>query len=266
MFHVVLAISGRFQLIRFLMKLKRIITTLAGHFGRHVYAQIRSIFARPKYTRTEINYNEYWRKREFIEIQPRFPIISKMIERGATVLDVGCGDGGLLLYLKEHRDQILEVGIDISDVAIERCVSRGLNCMKQTLSAFEAESARQKRTFDYVIMSEVIEHVPNSEEFVQTAWGLTRGKLIISFPNIAYWPHRLRLLLGRNPVQWAHFQAEHLRFWSVSDFTDWLSAMELPSANISHKVIGTSGTCSLGLCKLWPNLFANQVIVTVERE
>lgn len=228
-----------------------------------IYGQLKSVRGSPRFAKS-IDYDEYWRKRHFIPVQPRYPIMAELVEARSTVLDVGCGDGGFLSFLKA-RKEVRELGIDISGVAVEQCLAHGLNSRRVTLAEIAAECAVEDCRFDVVVMSEVIEHVANAEKFIQVAWDLATRRLILSFPNIAFWPHRLRLLFGRNPVQWVHFQAEHLRFWSLPDFVEWIAAMDLPAARV-HTIVATSGTRLFRLYRRWPNLFGNQIIVVIERQ
>lgn len=69
-----------------------------------------------------------------------------------------------------------------------------------------------------IVMSEFIEHIPNSEEVLKIVRQIAKNGVLISIPNIAYWKFRLQLLLGSFPKQWAVAPQEHLRYWSVYDF------------------------------------------------
>jgi methionine biosynthesis protein MetW len=246
------------------ISVRRLLGKLAGSFGREIYYEALSAWSRPSFAPKDVDYDEYWRRREFIAVQPRYQPMTDMVDSGASVLDVGCGDGGFLCYLKA-RKEVHELGIDVAGPAVDSCSERGLNVRRTTLFDLAAECASAERRFDIVVISEVIEHVPNSEDFLRTAWALTGKRLIISFPNIAFWPHRLRLMLGRYPVQWLHFQAEHLRFWSLTDFRDWLAAMALPGAHMVPEVVPTTGTTRFRLHERWPNAFANQILVVINR-
>lgn len=147
-------------------------------------------------------------------------------------------------------------------MAVERACEKGVSAQVETLSHV-AEESREK-AFDHVVVSEVIEHVSRPEEFVLKAWSLTSESLIITFPNIGYWPHRLRLLMGRFPVQWAHHPGEHLRFWTIPDFWDWLEELNL-SGNMTLSLYPTNGITILHLHRVWPNFFSNQVVIEIEK-
>jgi len=114
---------------------------------------------------------------------------------------------------------------------------------------------------DHVVMSEVVEHVADAERLVRDAWTMARKTLWLTFPNIAYFPHRLRLLAGKFPVQWVVFPGEHLRFWSVPDFEAWLVGLSLPVS----RVAASNGFTFARLHRAWPNLFGNQIVVRCDR-
>jgi methionine biosynthesis protein MetW len=203
-----------------------------------------------------IDYDAYWRHRSPGSVQPRFEVIRAVLTPGATVLDVGCGDGAMLAYFAETR-QTRGVGIDISAEAVARAVARGVDARVQSPQDLLASGAR----FDHVVMSEVVEHVADAEGFVRRAWELTSGTLWLTFPNIAYFPHRLRLLSGKFPVQWVVFPGEHLRFWSAPDFIQWVVSLGLPRPRLT----ASNGLTAIGLHRLWPNLFANQIVARIDR-
>lgn len=202
------------------------------------------------------DYDAYWRHRQPGSVQPRFSIIGDAIAPRSSVLDVGCGDGVMLELLIETK-QVQGLGIDVSPEAVGRAVARGVDARVQMLGDLAASS----QTFDHVVMSEVVEHVADAERFVADAWTLTRKTLWLTFPNIAYFPHRLRLAAGKFPVQWVVFPGEHLRFWSVPDFRAWVTSLSLPSP----AMIPSNGFTCARLHRIWPNLFGNQIVVRCDR-
>ena len=117
------------------------------------------------------------------------------------------------------------------------------------------------KTFDYVVMSEVIEHVSNSEYFVKTGYKLAKKALIISIPNTGYYTYRLRLLFGKFPVQWVQHPAEHLRFWTIRDFKSWLTSLNIDISLL--KIVPSNG---IFLYKLFPNLFGKQIVFIIEKD
>ena len=217
----------------------------------------------PEFTLSKMDYDEYWNVRdESAEIQPRFPIMADVINDGSQVLDVGCGDGTFLEYLKKKK-YVNEIGVDISQVAVSRARKKGVTAQVKKLDQISEEY--DDGAFDYVVMSEVIEHVTNPEELVQTAWSLTSASLLVTIPNIGYWPHRLRLLFGRFPVQWVHHPGEHVRYWTIRDFSDWLDELILKE-KVNTRLYPSNGITALNSHRIWPNLFCNQAVIEIRKQ
>jgi methionine biosynthesis protein MetW len=237
--------------------LKRLL--VSGYFsGVELAGAIRGAWTRPPFPTADLDYDDYWRTRGVAGYQPRHEMIASVIAPADSVLDVGCGTGPFLTYLHATRG-VRGIGIDVSPVAVARVRAAGFEAFEGTLDAFRR--AQPAAVFDHVVVSEVIEHVADAEALLRNAWDLTRGSLWITFPNIAYLPHRIRLLSGRFPVQWVVHPAEHVRFWSLPDFRDWLHAQGMTPAAFR----ASSGIAVFGLHRLWPNLLANQVVVHLRR-
>jgi len=217
---------------------------------------VAGMVRRPVYGERIDDYDGYWRRRGPGGLQPRFEIIARGVGEGASVLDVGCGDGVMLEFLAATR-RVRALGIDVSAEAVRRAAARGVDARVQTLGDLAASG----EAFDHVVMSEVVEHVADAERFVLDAWSLTRKTLWLTFPNIAYFPHRLRLAAGKSPVQWVVFPGEHLRFWSIPDFRAWVASLSLPAPAF----VASNGFTAARLHRLWPNLFGNQIVVRCDR-
>ena len=237
--------------------LKRML--VSSYFScRELADGVRSAFGQPEYRIAGIDYDSYWVHRGPSGVQPRFQIIAAGLHPGETLLDVGCGDGAMLEYVRNSR-HIHGIGLDISEVAVRCARERGVDARVQTLAQFSRET--EPDAFDHVVISEVLEHVPEPEQFLRQGMLLCRRSLWLTFPNIAYFRHRLRLALGKFPVQWVVFPGEHLRFWSVPDFRHWLKQL-----GVEHVALyPTNGVTLFGLHRLWPNLWANQVVAKLDK-
>jgi methionine biosynthesis protein MetW len=222
----------------------------------------REIFMIPKIIYDEMDYNKYWENREKENtFQYRWPLMISEIENNSSVLDIGCGDGGFLALLKENNDNIKETGIDISKTGIERAVTKNLNALVRTLNWYDDK----ENVFDYVVLSEVIEHVENSEYFVLRGFDLAKKKLIITIPNTGYYTYRLRLLFGSFPVQWVHHPGEHLRFWTIRDFKSWINGLNLKDFKGDIKIKPSNGIPYFNLYKILPSLFCKQLVFIIEK-
>ena len=200
---------------------------------------------------TDLNYDDYWRARGDHQVVARFPIIAKHLKRGETLLDIGCGEGTGVAYLVASSG-VLGVGFDISQVAVEMARCKGVDAR---VADVMASDFALDHPYDTVLISEVLEHLAEPERVLTRVRDHVGKRLILTFPNIGYLPHRLRLLFGSFPVQWGWHPGEHLRFWSLSDFEWWLNQLgyQLVSVEASNGI--------RGLARAWPSLFGNQIVV-----
>jgi len=219
--------------------------------GRDVHDTLRYIRQTRNMTLSYMDYDHYWRVRGFHTFQPRYRIMAEVIEPGSTVLDIGCGEGLLLEYLTETR-RISGCGVDIAPEAVRLARVRGVEAEVADILHWEI-----KQEYDYIILSEVLEHLANPEEVIAKVRERFRKALLVSIPNIGYYKHRLRLLLGRFPLQWEWHPAEHLRFWTVIDFVEWVGQLGL-------EVVDVRSSNGFPLLRRYlPNLFGNQVVFVV---
>lgn len=153
-----------------------------------------------------------------LSVRPDFEAIAAWVRPDSSVLDLGCGDGLLLKYLK-HARNIRGYGVEIADEDIAACVKNGVNVIQSNLedglAGFDAGS------FDYVILSQTLQAVRHTEEIVLELLRVGREG-IVSFPNFGRWDQRLQVLRGRMPVsetlpyQWYNTPNVHL--FTIHDF------------------------------------------------
>lgn len=116
-----------------------------------------------------------------------------LIDHG-PVLDIGCGDGLLLGFLRD-RDIDAE-GIDISDEAVARCQEQGLKARTYDPAdplPFEDGS------FETVVLLDVLEHVYDPVALLKEATRVSRKTVVVGVPNFSSLPARLQVLLGKVP-------------------------------------------------------------------
>ena len=147
-----------------------------------------------------------------------FSTIAGWIAPSARVLDLGCGDGSLLAYLRESRG-VSGYGIEIDDAGLLASIGNGVNVIQSDLESGLAGFDDQ--SFDSVILSQTLQAMRHIEELVAEMLRVG-GEAIVSFPNFGHWSHRLQVLSGRMPVskslpyQWYNTPNVHL--CTVADF------------------------------------------------
>ncbi len=122
--------------------------------------------------------------------------IADWIRPGASVLDLGCGDGSLLSYLQERRG-VRGYGVENQPDKVIACVARGVNVIQYDLEAGLA--GFDSRSFDHVILSQTLQAVNNTAGVLAEMLRVGREG-IVSFPNFGYWRNRAQVLVGRMPV------------------------------------------------------------------
>ncbi len=189
---------------------------------------------------------------------PRQWEIIDLIELGSTILDVGCGDGLLLEFLCNYSYPRDILGIEKSIEACNIGRRRGLRIAPIDIEKWDAPSIPEQRNkWDYIIISEVLEHLKDPIAILQKLAKHT-DHIIITVPNAGFWIERLRLFFGRFPQQ----SSDHIRFWTFKDFSVFLEAAGFKKNITTLKVIWKHKW----LVKLWPNLFGSNIVCELKME
>lgn len=170
--------------------------------------------------------------------RPDLAFIAHWIAPSSHVLDLGCGDGVMLDYLQSDK-ACSGYGIEIDDDQIPRCVARGVDVIQQDVQSGLAMLS--DNTFDTVLCLSALQMMKNVEDVLREIARVGR-EAIVSFPNFAYWPHRVALLRGRMPVskslpyQW--YDTPNLRCATIKDFEALANEVGL---NVLDRVALTEG-------------------------
>jgi methionine biosynthesis protein MetW len=122
--------------------------------------------------------------------------IAAWIPPGVRVLDLGCGDGALLAYLRDSRG-CPGYGIEIADDSVLACVRRETSVIQADLESGLRMFA--DGMFDTVVLSQTLQAMRNVEGILREMVRVgTHG--IVSFPNFGHWRHLVSLLAGHMPV------------------------------------------------------------------
>ncbi len=150
--------------------------------------------------------------------RPDFAAIATLVKPGAKVLDLGCGDGSLLRYLRDVRD-VHGYGVEIDDENIQACFNNGINVIQIDLES--GLSSFESRSFDYVILSQTLQAMKHTEDLIKEMMRVSKEG-IVSFPNFGYWKNRLQVIFGHMPVsetlpyQW--FDTPNIHLCTLGDF------------------------------------------------
>jgi methionine biosynthesis protein MetW len=157
---------------------------------------------------------------ELSRVRPDLAFIAHWIPKQAHVLDVGCGDGAMLRYLQSDKG-CTGYGIEIADDKLLESAQRGINVIQQDME--KGLALFGDNSFDTVLCLSSLQMMQHVEELLRDIVRVG-AEAIVSFPNFAYWPHRLALARGRMPVskslpyQW--YDTPNVRCATIFDFEE----------------------------------------------
>jgi methionine biosynthesis protein MetW len=153
-------------------------------------------------------------------LRPDLAFIAHWVREQSQVLDLACGDGVMLDYLQSDK-QCSGYGVEIDDSKIPPCVSRGVSVIQQDVETGLAMFS--DNAFDTVLCLSALQMMKNVEGVLRDIARVGR-EAIVSFPNFAYWPHRVALLRGRMPVSkllpYEWYDTPNLRCATIKDFAE----------------------------------------------
>ena len=180
-------------------------------------------------------------------------IIQDWIPTGSRVLDLGCGDGELLAWLRDHK-QVSGYGLEIDAENIAQCLHKGINVIEQDLD--QGLSNFASNSFDVVVMTQALQAVQYPDRLLEEMLRIGR-QCIITFPNFGHWRCRWDLLhKGQMPVSeflpYTWYNTPNIHFCTFLDFEalchqrhvqvlDRLAVDRLHRHNLASRI--------------WPNLF-----------
>jgi methionine biosynthesis protein MetW len=153
-------------------------------------------------------------------VRPDLAFIAHWIPEQAHVLDVGCGDGAMLSYLQSDKG-CTGYGIEIADDKLLESAQRGISVIQQDME--KGLALFGDNSFDTVLCLSSLQMMQHVEELLRDIVRVG-AEAIVSFPNFAYWPHRLALAKGRMPVskslpyQW--YDTPNVRCATIYDFEE----------------------------------------------
>ena len=150
-----------------------------------------------------------------------YAIIGEMVEEGASVLDLGCGEGELLGWLAEKRGAKAR-GVEIAPEKVRKCVARGLSVYQGDIDKGLADYPQQ--CFDYIILSQTLQETRRPLNVLREMVRVGR-RAIVAFPNFGHWSVRASLLCSGKAPKAEHLPYEwhdtpNIHFLTVLDFEE----------------------------------------------
>lgn len=194
-----------------------------------------------------------------LRLRPDLQVIAELIPVGASVLDLGCGDGDLLEHLIRNC-QVKGRGVELSEQGVLTCVRRGLSVRQGNLN--EGLADYPDANFDYVVLSQTLPFLSDPAKILGEMLRVGR-KAVVSFPNWGYWRYRLQLLLTGCmpetedlPHRW--YDAPRMQAFTITDFAHFC---DLIGVRIEQEVYLAHGK-RIGIWK-FKNLLATTAVFTL---
>ncbi len=190
-------------------------------------------------------------------------IIARLIKPNTKVLDIGCGDGELLAFLK-HTKNVDARGLEISQQEVSKALGRGISVIQG--NAEDDLTYYPTKSFDYAILSQTIQSTQKPKEILREMLRVA-NYAIVSLPNFAHIKNRLHLLtkgtmpVNKNiPYQW--YDTPNIHFCSIEDFENLCHELNFKVERKifltnKHRLISFFGN------KLIANLFAQYGIFLI---
>lgn len=154
-------------------------------------------------------------------LRPDLEVIARQIAPGTRVLDIGCGDGGLLNVLRASK-QVDARGLEIDPELVERCVARGLSVVQGDADSDLANYP--DKAFDYAILSQTLQTAERPDKMLDELLRVG-NQAFVSFPNFAHWRTRAALMFGGRmpvtralPVSW--YETQNIHHVTIDDFRE----------------------------------------------
>ncbi|WP_197456725.1 methionine biosynthesis protein MetW, partial [Cephaloticoccus primus] len=188
-------------------------------------------------------------------------IIGQWVSPGTHVLDLGCGRGELLTYLKQTKD-IRGIGVDLDFGKITDCVRRGVTAYQGDIHSFTR--AFKDRHFDHVICSRTVQELSDPSGVILEALRISRS-VTVGFVNHGFWKNRLDVLLrGRKPrntvytTEW--FESRPSNPLTIADFEHFCTVRRIHIQRRAH-LRGDWKTP----CRHLPNLLSGYALYALTR-
>jgi methionine biosynthesis protein MetW len=187
-----------------------------------------------------------------------YAIIGELVEPRTRVLDLGCGEGELLAWLKENK-QVDGRGVELTGGRVQKAIARGVSVYQGNLES--AVDDYPDDAFDYAILSQTLQELRDPLHVLTGMLRVAR-RAIVAFPNFGHWPVRLsHLWSGRAPKtelfphEW--YDSPNIHFLTVLDF----EALIVSQKWRAERRIFLSGRREV---RMFPNLMAEVAVFLVK--
>lgn len=198
------------------------------------------------------------------KIQINYKVITQIIDKGAKVLDLGCGDGSLLKKLIDEK-HVSGTGIEINQNYAIDAISKGLSIIRGDID--EGLKEFHDNEYDWVVLNQTLQSTQKPEFVIDEMLRVSR-KVVVSFPNFGYWKVRFYLFFKGKmpksktlPFEW--YDTPNIHLLTIDDFFEYCKKRNI---KISQKIYLKRGKIRKNpLFKFNANFFSDEAIFVIER-
>lgn len=193
-----------------------------------------------------------------------YKIITEVIEHGAKVLDLGCGNGNLLAKLIKEKN-VKGIGVEISQEKVISALEKGLPVIQGDID--EGLKEFQDNDYDWVILNQTLQSTEKPDYVISEMLRIGK-KAIVSFPNFAYWKVRFYLFFnGRMPkskaLPFEWYNTPNIHLLTIKDFYHFCKKRGI---RIQKEIFVTNAKVKKNFfMKCLSNFFAEEVIFVISR-
>lgn len=201
------------------------------------------------------------------ELRSDLALISEWIKPNTHVLDLGCGDGTLLAYLRDNH-QVSGYGLEIRPENLEKCVAAGINVIQMDLNDLQKGLCNFVHdSFDYVVMTQAIQTIRRPDLLLMEMLRVGR-ECIVTFPNFGHWTCRFSLSIkGKMPISptlpnpW--YDTENIHLCTLEDFEE---LCENQGIEVLQRAVVDPNHRTRLMMRLLPNLFGETAVYRIRRK
>ena len=193
-----------------------------------------------------------------------YSVITEFIEKGSRVLDLGCGEGGLLKMLIDKK-HCSGSGIEIDQNNVISSIQKGLSVVQGDID--EGLKEFMDNEYDYVILNQTLQSTEKPDYVIEEMLRVGK-KCVVSFPNFGYWRVRFYLFFkGRMPksrmLPFCWYDTPNIHLLTVEEFFDFCKQRNI---NIKKQVYIKRGKISKNpFTGFLTNLLCEEAVFVIER-
>lgn len=193
-----------------------------------------------------------------------YTIITEIIDKGAKILDLGCGDGTLLKKLIDEKN-VHGIGVEIDQNSAISAIEKGLSVIQGNID--EGLKEFSDKEYDWVILNQTVQSTDKPDYVIEEMLRVGK-KVVVSFPNFAYWKVRFYLFFkGRMPkskvLPFEWFDTPNIHLLTINDFYEFCHKRNI---NILQSIYMTRAKVRRGmLIRSISNFFTEEVMFVISR-